>query len=137
MHNKTIWDQYGTSPVLEQEGVWLEFQGCRIKVARAGGANKRYTSLVDSRIRPYRRQIEKGTLGEEFSKKLIMDCFAETVVLDWENMVDQDGETLLPFSIGNVKKVFEALPNFYEEVMSLCTDIANFRSHNIEDDSKK
>lgn len=133
----TPWDQFETSASLEQEGVWLDFGSYRVKVARAGGANKRYTALIDVRMRPHRRQIEKGTLGEEFGKKLIMDCFAETVVLDWEGMVDSDRVTPLPFSADNVKMIFTALPNFYEEIMAACTDIANFRSESLEQDAKK
>ena len=40
----TMFDQFETDPVLESEGIWIDYGAFRVKIARAGGANKKYLS---------------------------------------------------------------------------------------------
>lgn len=80
-----------TDPALEREGVWIDFGVFKIRIARAGGANKEYKKALTLKVQPYRRMIAAGTLSEEKAQTLKSEVFIETIVKGW--MVQQEDDT--------------------------------------------
>lgn len=120
----------------EQEGVELDYGPFRVTIARAGGANKSYERLLEALTKPYRRAIQLETLDPKISEKIMKEALARAVVLNWEVLVDADGNPdstgedwkpgvedpdtgeLLPFSWENVLKVLQhkELQNLYNDL---------------------
>jgi hypothetical protein len=120
----------------EQEGVELDYGPFRVTIARAGGANKSYERLLEALTKPYRRAIQLETLDQKISEKIMKEALARAVVLNWEVLVDADGNPdassenwkqgvedpdtgeLLPFSWENVLKVLQhkELQNLYNDL---------------------
>lgn len=132
---------FKTNTGLETSGVVIEYSDvCRIRIARAGGGNKRYAKAVEKATRPYRRAIAAGSFSEEKANEILMAVYAETVVLDWQvkrgeewlsgidpEDVGQAGAELLPVTAENVVAAFKYLPDLYLDLMQQAQSIALFR----------
>jgi hypothetical protein len=137
----SLYKRFKTDPKIEKEGVLLDFgknsKGAQIyiRVARAGGANQAYLNRMEARAKPHRRSIQNDTIERVTLEKLILDVYAETVVLGWENVEDENGNEL-PFNKDNVIKLFTDLPDVYEEVKDQAQKGALYRQELLEADAK-
>lgn len=137
----SLYKSFGTDTSLEKTGILLEYgnnskgKPIAIRIARAGGANKRYENVLDVRLKPYRRQLQTETMPKDLQEKLLMEVYAETVVLGWENVEDESGNEL-EFTKENVIKVFTDLPDLYEDIKTQSIRAALFRQGVLEEDSK-
>ncbi|HOK44370.1 MAG TPA: hypothetical protein PLK67_00460 [Bryobacteraceae bacterium] len=126
---------FQTDKTLEKEGIILDYGDFKIKIARAGGANVAFQKALASKIRPYKRQIDAGTIPDDVAEKLLLDVYAESVVLGWEGVTDEKGKPL-PFSKENVVKLFSDLPDLFRDVQNQAAAISNFRAEVTEDTIK-
>lgn len=131
----SIYNSYKTSPDLEKNGVWLNYGDCKILVARAGGANKRFEALAKARLKNYQKAIQVGALSNQKATEIMQEIYSESVVLDWEGVTDENGKEL-PFSKENVLKVFKDLPDLFLDIDEQCRKISNFRQELLEEDAK-
>lgn len=133
-----LWAQFETDPQLEIKGVYVQYGRTRLKVARAGGANKKY-ALCKARVtRPYARSISAQTIDEAEMRKLLRVIYSQSIVTGWETDVSpEDGkepewvdgilrkgmapvrENLTPVTPDSVLGMFEALPDLFDDVMEL------------------
>ena len=139
-----LYKQFATDSTLEKEGIWLDYNDFRILAARAGGANKKYLSYAEKKMKPFRRAISAGTVSVEQSRALMHDIYANTVILAWETKVDgkfvsgiegPEGE-LLDFNVDNVIMTLENLPAIYDDVSSAVEGISLYRKEEMEADAK-
>ncbi len=115
------------------EGVWLRFPGGRaFRCLRAGGSNKKFIRMFQAKIKPYRRQVDSGTLDTEVSDEIMRDVYVHTVVLDWEGIKDGDGNDV-PFDRETAKDFFKVVPELFNEVVAQCADMSNFAQDEIEE----
>ena len=126
---------FRTDKTLEKEGIVLDYGDFKIKVARAGGSNAAFQKALTSKIRPYKRQIDAGTIPDDVAEKLFLDVYAESVVLGWEGVTDENGNPL-PFSKENAVKLFSDLPDLFRDVQNQAAAISNFRAEVTEDTIK-
>lgn len=137
----SLYKQFKTDDNLERVGILLEYgenskgKPIAIRIARAGGANSQYTKLIEARVKPYRRQIQNETIERVVVDKLLRQVYAETVVLGWENVEDENGNEL-PFSTENCAKIFEDLPDLFSDIQEQSQRAALFRQDILEADSK-
>ncbi len=132
----SLYEMYETDPDMETGGVILNYgDGIRIKIARAGGANAAFTKAFERYTRPYRKRMESGTLAEDVANELLVQVFAETVVLDWEGVTDRKGD-LLAYSVENCVKLFNDLPDLFADVKESAMTVSTFRQEEMEDDIK-
>ena len=124
-----------TDKTLEKEGIVLDYGDFKIKVARAGGSNAAFQKALTSKIRPYKRQLDAGTIPDDVAEKLFLEVYAESVVLGWEGVTDEDGKPL-PFSKENAVKLFSDLPDLFRGVQNQAAAISNFRAEVTEDTIK-
>jgi hypothetical protein len=129
----SLYNTFKTDESLETKGIELEYghteagEPIRIRIARAGGGNTRFAKVLEEKTRPYRRQLQTGTLDKKVSDRLYLETFAETVVLGWVNMEDETGAEL-PFNVSNVCKLFTDLPDLYNDVQAQAQSAALFRA---------
>jgi len=126
---------FRTDKALEKEGIVLDYGDFKIKVARAGGANAAFQKALAAKVRPYKRQLDAGTIPDDVAEKLFLDVYAESVVLGWEGVTDENGKPL-PFSKENAVKLFSDLPDLFRDVQSQAASISNFRAEVTEDTIK-
>lgn len=137
----SLYKQYATDTNLEKTGIELQYgenaNGGEIiiRVARAGGSNTAYTKRMEALVKPYRRQIQAETIDNKVLEKLVMQAFAETVVLGWENVEDRNGN-LMEFNVANVIQLFTDLPDLFKDVQEQAQKAVLFREDILEVESK-
>jgi hypothetical protein len=115
----------------EARGVWLPIGPYQFLIARAGGHNTEFKKLAAKKFKPYAVAINNETLPEGIALDLLVEVFVETVVLDWKDVGDENGNEL-PYSKETAKKMLAELPDLMAEIREAASKISNFRSDNLE-----
>lgn len=134
---------YKTNPGLEEKGVVIEYgEGVEITIARAGGQNKKFAKVLTRLTKSHRRAIQTDTLDEKIGRRIMLQAYAQTIVKDWKGITkdiitenDTDATTPLECTEENIIKVFEALPDLFEDVSKMSNNISLFREEILAADS--
>jgi hypothetical protein len=131
----SIYDAFETDPTTEVDGITYDMGNLgKFILARAGGANVKFAKAVERKTRPYRQQIERGTIDNELGNSLLIEAFAEGVLLGWKGVKGKDGKDL-KFSGPAAIKLLTDLPELFTELRDVASDMANYRAKQIEDDT--
>lgn len=103
-------------------------------LARAGGSNTRFVKVMEQKTRPYRRQIQDDTMDTALANKLLIEAFAETVVLGWKGITTPDGQEV-KFTPENAITLFNQLPDLFNELRESAGNQANYRLGEVKDDA--
>ena len=132
----SLYKAFKTDESVETKGVWIEYdtQGdgkpARFKIARAGGSNRKYTAVLERKMKPVRRALATGALDDKVSERILAETYAEAVILGWENITWPDGngaEKALSFSRENCVMVLLALPELFADLQLQANRVAPFR----------
>lgn len=140
---------FKTDATAETEGVWMDVaindhngKPIRIKLARMGPSNKRYTKALNAATKPHQSAIQNDAFDNELARKMLQGVFAETVLLDWDNLPkseltgnDADAE-LLPFSKENAIALFDEMQDLYDDWEGRANRAAAFREKELETAAK-
>jgi len=133
----SMYATFRTDAEAEKNGVYLDYGSFRIRVARAGGGNKRFAKVLEAKTKPYRRAIQTETMDHERAQDLLREVYAEAIVLGWETKVAGEwragieapaGGDLLPVTKENVLATFRALPELFADVQDQSSKIALYRA---------
>lgn len=136
-----LYSNYKTDVNKEVNGVPVEFgtndDGTVITfiLSRMGASNKQYVKALEAAQKPFRRQIQLGTLPQETNERIFREVFANTVLKGWVNVRDEN-EQDLPFNFVNAIKVLTDLPDLYDDLFRQANTIDLFRSEALEEDAK-
>ena len=136
-----MYEMFSTDGSLEQNGIYLEYPelGFRIKVARAGGANKKFQRVLETRSKPYKRAISMGLFTNDQATDLLLEAYLDAVILGWEvagTSEDEwtpgienpeDGPPLEP-TRANIRAALKALPELFNDVQDQAAQAAMFRT---------
>ncbi len=129
----SMYDNHQTSAQLERKGVWVDYGGFRVCIAKAGGANRKYLQMVERETKPVRRAMQAGTLSEERAKPIMIKVFSETIVTgwqvfiedekhedggDWKDGIEQPDGSLGKFTKEGVGKALTDLPAVFNMIKS-------------------
>jgi hypothetical protein len=134
----SLYSAFATDKQLEQDGVLLDYgpnskdQPIQIRIARAGGNNAKFAKVLQKRMDVIKRQIK--TMDNKAATKLMIEVYADSVVLGWTGVQDRDGNDL-EFTRENVVKLFTDLPDLFADVQQQSQDIALFREEIRQADS--
>lgn len=140
----SLYERYETSPQLEKTGIVADFTDFRVKLARAGGSNTAFQKRMEFLTKPYRRMISSGNIDIELIRKLTAKAYAETVILDWETLVDReyvsgietkDG-AIMPVTPELVESVLLDLPDLFVDIQEYAQNASLFRADILEHDAK-
>lgn len=138
----SLYRNYKADENLETKGILLEFginertkKPIRFRVARAGGANKAFEKRLEFKTKPYRRQIQTDMLDKSIQDQLLKETYAETVVLGWEEVDDENGNPL-EFNYENCMKIFTDLPDLYKALSEETQKFILFKAEILEKDLK-
>jgi hypothetical protein len=104
-------------------------------LCRMGKSNKRYSKALEAGTRPYRRQIELGTMPNEKAEEIFLNVFVETILKDWRNVKDKNGNDLA-LTKENAKTLFKDLPDLYDRLQEEAKVAASFRAESLEEEAK-
>lgn len=120
-----------------KEGVWLVFPGNhKIKVLRAGGSNEKFVRLFSNAIKPFRRQMDRGTLDPAKSNEIMIGVYVDSVILDWEGFKDTTGAPI-PYSKQAARELLQALPELFNDIVNFASDAATFQQADAEEVAKE
>jgi len=140
--------QFATDTAKEVEGVVIQFgqndDGSvpGFHISRMSKANTRYTRALEAATRPYRRQIEMGTLANDVAERVFMGVFVDTVLKGWENveLADVTGNEndtgFAPFNRANALSLFGRLPELYDDLQNQAKSAAMFKEEAQEAEAK-
>ena len=139
----SLYKQFATNTDKEIEGIEVQMTEAENEdgsiptfvVSRMGKSNKRYSKALEAATRPYRRQIELGTMNNDKAEEIFMGVFVDTVLKGWKNVRDESGAEL-PFNKQSATKLFKDLPEVYERLQEEAKLSANFRDAAFEEEVK-
>jgi len=109
------------------DGVPLDLGGGRsIRVRRAGGHNRLWSSELARALAAHRDEIAGGALSPELAIELDREVIARACVASWAGFVDDQGGPVA-CDVDAVLELFEAAPDVYERVRSLALDGEAYR----------
>lgn len=126
---------FGSDTKKEVDGIVVQYGPVRVRLARAGGANKAFGKLFEEKMRPYRRMIANELLPDETAQTILYEAYAEAVVLEWSGVTDDTGADI-EFSSAAVVEQFRAYPDFFRFVKEESERLRNFRTASEETDIK-
>ena len=139
----SLYKQFATNTEKEIEGIEVQMTEAEnddgsiptFVVSRMGKSNKRYSKVLEAATRPYRRQIELGTMNNDKAEEIFLGVFVDTVLKGWKNVRDENGAEL-PFNKQSATKLFKDLPEVYERLQEEAKLSANFRDVALEEEVK-
>lgn len=134
---------FATNKDLEKTGITIQYEDpdesdvppVKIRIARAGGSNIAYDKAMDKKTRPLRRAIAANSISLHEIRRLSREVFAETVVLGWENVFDEEGEEI-PFNVKNCIELFTKYPDLFTDIQQQADTAQLFRGQELEEDAK-
>lgn len=144
----SLTEQFNTNKEKEVSGVVVQYGQNEdgsipgFHIARMSRANTRYTKMLEAATKPYRRQIELGTLSNDIAERVFLEVFVKTILRDWENVPKSDvtGEKTdtgyAPFTMENATALLTRLPDLYEDLQSQAKSASLFRDDMMESDGK-
>lgn len=129
--------QTKTDKSLETDGVWVKIRyGVEVKVARTGNpraeAWRARLSWDDRRLLD-NPDLQKGR--EERVVELVIDAIAETVLLDWRNIEDDDGNPI-PWSVAKARELLKEHDWFLQDVNEAATTRETFFQSEVQETGK-
>ncbi len=137
----SLYKNYATDPVKENEGVPVEFEANEDKtiptfiIARSADGNKAFTKYSEQAMKPYRRQIQLKTLPQEKDEEIFNDVFVTTILKGWSNVRDEKNQPL-EFNKKNALKLLKDLPEVYRTLRDASNNVELYRLEILEEDAK-
>lgn len=128
-----LYNTFETDKSLERDGIVLDYgfnsknEPIQIRIARAGGANAKFAKVLENKMKPYKRAIANDTMDNKVAEKLLVEAYADAVVISWNGVEDREG-TALDFTRDNVVKVLTDLPDLFMDIQSQSQKSALFRA---------
>ena len=130
----SMYSAFKSDSNVEQAGVWLSFGDFRFRIARQGGANKKFKEVAARITGPVQRAIPH--MKEEQLVSIYAEIFAEAVIVDSE--VKQDGEwikgmfaedgSVIEANKANLMNALIDLPDLFAQIKDASEDAALYRA---------
>lgn len=132
----SIYSKFRTDSALEaQDGIELNYgDEVAIKIHRAGGANQKYAKALRAKLANNRRALDEQ-LSEESARRNLAEIYADSILIGWRGITDEDGKAL-EFNRANVVKVLCDLPELFRDIQDAANNAALFRRAQQEQDAK-
>lgn len=118
------------------DGVWVDLgENARVKLART--TNKKYQEALSKKLKPYKNAMEAGNADYKAISKIIAECAADFIVLDWEGFTE--GEKDLPYSRDKVIEILttEEYKDFGEMLLNLAAERSTFQAEEEKEEMGK
>lgn len=124
---------YSTDKELETNGVWVDIgDGAKLLIARIG--NPVYAAALRGTLKPYKRQIQNGTLDEDLSTDILNKIYASTILLNWEG-ITADGKNV-KYTEAKALEYLTEYDDFRAVVIEIASTMETYRAVAAEVDEK-
>ena len=138
-----LFKQFKTNSAKEVEGIEIELPEAQnddgtvptFVISRMGKSNKAYSKALEAATRPYRRQVELGTMKNDVAEALFLGVFCDTVLKGWKNVQNEAGEAI-EFRKDNATSLMGELPDVYDRLQEEAKLSANFRDSVLDTEAK-
>lgn len=107
----------------ETEGTECSYRGVMLIVARAGNSN--FKRVFREKMKPYNDDLDRNEVPEETSKKIMIECAAETILVDWDTFTGMDGKEY-KYSVENAIALLTDDDDCYDAVVKHSNNIENY-----------
>lgn len=111
-----------------EEGAYANYRGVDLLIARAN--NSRFKAIFRRITKPYKKEIDRDTLDEATSERLLVEAVAESILVGWKNF-KVNGEEV-KYTKDNAKDLLSNDPDCLTFVTEFSKDIDNY----IEEDEE-
>ena len=115
------------------DGIWVEYEGVRLKIGRAQSVE--FLTATDNLERPHKRKIDKGTLSAKVKRDLNIRAIARAILMDWDGAV-ADGKPIAYSEEAGVTAL-KNMPDLLEFVIDTSIENSNFQNEVEENIVKK
>ncbi len=129
------YDLFKTDTKMEQDGIVLDYGEFSITIARAGKSNAKFRGLLSTTLKKHRRKIDQDTLSDDLSDKIMIEIYADSIILGWANFTGPDGKAMV-FDRENVIKAMTDLPDLFADISEQANQASNFRAEQLADAEK-
>lgn len=133
---------------LEREGVSINYGSVKFQIARAGGRNKAFKDIFNTKIKRHRTQIDNETMSDDMADRIMAESYAEAVILGWwtrkedehgDPILDKKGEEQwddvvenkegkrVKYSVAECVKFLLDLPDLFSSLQSYAGKAGNYR----------
>lgn len=133
---------FETNKDLEKSGITLDYGDFWIKIARAGGSNKKYEKVLQAKLKPFQVQLRTNTLDNEIAERLYREIFASAVILGWgskefgEGKIAGKDNNALDFNTDNVINLLNDLPDLFNHIKEQSEKVDLFKNEELREDAK-
>ena len=122
-----LYSRFQTNSELEAKaGVVLDYgEGLKVRIRRAGGANREYHRALRESLMKAGRRI--SSMSDEESMRGMAEIYAETVIIGWEGVTDAEGQPV-EFTKENAVKILTDLPEFFRDIQEAASSVSLFRA---------
>jgi len=121
---------FGTDKTKELEGVVHDMgEGLKMRIARIG--NPKYQKRFEALSKPHKRALRRGSLSNDVAEKLLVQCLAETIVLDWEGL-EEDGKKV-KYSKENAVRILTDYPDLRNYVNDIANEMEGYQEDEDEE----
>lgn len=133
---------FGLNKNLASEGKWFDVdvdendKPMRFKLLYMNAQNKNLSKIKTSVMKPYKRQIDQETISDALLNNVGIEIFVRGVLVDWDNIVVEDGGKPLEFNEENATMIMKEFPELFTLLLLLAKDFGNFKQAEVEDIAK-
>ena len=140
-----LYQTYKTDKKFETEGIWLDYGTTRIRIARAGRANKKFSKRFNQLIKPFKKALQHESLDTDTADDVMRQVYSEVIILAWETKLNgkwksgieaENDKKLLDFNKENVQMTLKNLPDLFTDLQEASQKMSLFRQDVLEEDSK-
>jgi len=118
---------FKTSSQKETTGIYFDLgDDGKFLLARSGGANDKFEKAFMTAMKPHKSAVKTETLSSTMANKILAGVYADSVILGWEGVTGEDGQSL-PYSRDNCVKLLTDLPDLFAELRKHSSDMGNFK----------
>lgn len=141
----SVFDIRATDERKEAEGVWVDYGPFAFKIRRMGPGNLDFTKMTERSLRPYQSAIRADTMDEDLARKILVEVFCKTVLINWRKTVDgKHTEGVMPdaagndiqFSVGTAINIFTRAKGALDDLIERASAIETFKADEVEDTIK-
>jgi len=140
-----LYNTFQSDSVREREGRWFEVAAAAnndktipgFKMARMHTNNPAYQAALERIYKEHGSSIENDIFESAKARPLLLQVFAETVMLDWRNVQPLDNGVAIPYSSEAAIKLLEDLPDLYDLLRDYAKKLGYFRRKEEEEATKK
>ena len=145
---KNFYERFKTEGDFEVNGVWIDFDDVRIRIARAGNKNTEFNKVLRKVLKRY-ENVKLEDLSKKDSDAVMAEVYARTIIKSWEvkdesgNWIsgiwmpnDDGGFIIEEFNTENVKQCLVDLPDLFSRLRDDSQEMSNFQREEEEKEAK-